>query len=208
MPEAGLSVPRGQARRAKPRHDGTAREASPADRYDGPRPVRAGAPVPSRSRVERDSYDPRRAAADPRRAAADPRRAAADPSRAAAARATRAREAVASGRISDAYEEALSRRAPANRPVRASARAPDRRAPGMGVPGRRTVTIQGRPSDRYAPKRRPTRRPHERAGFKPDRVALWAVLLGFLLVLVAATSSHGAVLDAHAVSTLHHLAAH
>jgi hypothetical protein len=28
---------------------------------------------------------------------------------------------------------------------------------------------------------------------RPDRIALWAVLLGILLVLVAATSSHAAV---------------
>jgi hypothetical protein len=28
---------------------------------------------------------------------------------------------------------------------------------------------------------------------RPDRIALWAVLLGILLVLVAATSSHAAM---------------
>jgi hypothetical protein len=28
---------------------------------------------------------------------------------------------------------------------------------------------------------------------RPDRIALWAVLLGVLLVLVAATSSHAAM---------------
>jgi hypothetical protein len=43
-----------------------------------------------------------------------------------------------------------------------------------------------------------TRRPnvprHERPGFRPDRTALWAVLLGLLLILVAATSAHAAVL--------------
>jgi hypothetical protein len=32
--------------------------------------------------------------------------------------------------------------------------------------------------------------PHQRAGFKPDRVAMWAVFLGLLLVLVAAMSGH------------------
>jgi hypothetical protein len=35
----------------------------------------------------------------------------------------------------------------------------------------------------------PTLRRHERAGFKPDRAAMWAVLLGLLLILVAATSA-------------------
>jgi hypothetical protein len=76
---------------------------------------------------------------------------------------------------------------------------------GTGVPGRRTVTIQGRGSERYSPaaerNRRPARRAHERAGFRPDRAAMWAVLLGLVLVLVAATSSHAAVIHAHAALT-------
>ena len=69
-----------------------------------------------------------------------------------------------------------------------------------GVPGRRTVTITGHGTERYhssstqAARRRPPRRAHEKVGFRPDRVAMWAVLLGLLLVLVAATSSHAAVL--------------
>jgi hypothetical protein len=58
------------------------------------------------------------------------------------------------------------------------------------------VTITGRGAERNLPwpteasRRRAARRPHERAGFKPDRVAMWAVFLGLLLVLVAATSGH------------------
>jgi hypothetical protein len=64
-----------------------------------------------------------------------------------------------------------------------------------GPPARRTVTITGRGADRNlwpteATRRRPARLPHERAGFKPDRVAMWAVFLGVLLVLVAALSGH------------------
>jgi hypothetical protein len=61
---------------------------------------------------------------------------------------------------------------------------------------RRTVTITGRGAERNLPwatdaaRRRPARRPHERAGFKPDRVAMWAVFLGVLLVFVAAASAH------------------
>ena len=72
--------------------------------------------------------------------------------------------------------------------------------PGAGVPGRRTVTIHGRGAERGVPttqRRRPPRRAHERVGLQPDRVALWAVLLGFVLILAAATSSHAAVIDAH-----------
>jgi hypothetical protein len=71
---------------------------------------------------------------------------------------------------------------------------------GTGVPGRRTVTIRGQAPERY-PGRRPdgSRRPrperrHERAGFRPDRAALWAFLLGVMLVLVAVTSAHAATL--------------
>lgn len=74
------------------------------------------------------------------------------------------------------------------------------RPDGTGVPGRRTVKITGYGSQRnliYAsrePRRRPAERRYERAGFKPDRVAMWAVLLGVLLVLVAAMSAHAATL--------------
>lgn len=43
------------------------------------------------------------------------------------------------------------------------------------------------------PGRRRVRQPrHERAGFRPDRAAMWAVVLCLVLLLVAATSSRGA----------------
>jgi hypothetical protein len=63
-----------------------------------------------------------------------------------------------------------------------------------GVAGRRTVTIRGQTAQ--AAPRRPPRRVYERAGARPDRIAMWAVLLGLLLVLVAAASSHAAVVHA------------
>ncbi|MGH2915562.1 MAG: hypothetical protein ACRDMX_11295 [Solirubrobacteraceae bacterium] len=72
-------------------------------------------------------------------------------------------------------------------------------------PDRRTITIRGHGSERPVPihsrssRRRPERR-HERTGFRPDRAALWAVLLGVLLILAAVTSAHAA--------TLHALAGH
>jgi hypothetical protein len=58
------------------------------------------------------------------------------------------------------------------------------------------VKIQGRGAERHLPlpetsRRRPPRRAYERSGFRPDRLAMWAVLLGFLLVLVAIVSGHG-----------------
>jgi hypothetical protein len=85
-------------------------------------------------------------------------------------------------------------------PAQGVAARPAPPAHGTGVPGRRTVKITGYGSQRnliYAsrePRRRPPERPYERAGFKPDRVAMWAVLLGVLLVLVAAMSAHAATL--------------
>ena len=63
------------------------------------------------------------------------------------------------------------------------------------VSGRRTVVIKGRGAERNlwesrtAP-RRSSRLPHHRTTFRPDRVAMWAVFLGLLLVLVAAISAH------------------
>jgi hypothetical protein len=68
---------------------------------------------------------------------------------------------------------------------------PARSVPGAN-PGRRTVTIRGQVAARPAPRPR-GRSPHERGGARPDRIAMWAVLLGVLLILVAATSSHAAV---------------
>jgi hypothetical protein len=81
-------------------------------------------------------------------------------------------------------------------------------APTAGVialsPPRRTVQITGRtvappslPRLVEVERRRPARRPAERVGPRPDRVALWAVLLGFFLILVAATSSHATTQPAH-----------
>ena len=81
-------------------------------------------------------------------------------------------------------------------------RIPARRVAPDGPRGRRTVRITGRGAERdlavptYRSGQRPPTPRHERPGFKPDRTAMWAVLLGLLLVLVAATSSHAAALPA------------
>lgn len=78
-------------------------------------------------------------------------------------------------------------------------------SPSGGVPGRRTVTIRGQVADRYvAPRQSSRRRPerrYERSGFRPDRTAMWAVLLGLMLILAAVTSAHAATL--HTLSHLH-----
>ena len=77
-------------------------------------------------------------------------------------------------------------------------------APLVPAPSRRTVEITGRtvaapPLPRLVEveRRRPPRRTVERVGPRPDRVALWAVLLGFFLILVAATSSRAATPTVH-----------
>jgi hypothetical protein len=67
-----------------------------------------------------------------------------------------------------------------------------------GIPGRRTITIRGQVARPVS--RRPPQTVRERTVSRPDRIAMWAVLLGILLLLVAATSSHAAVLHALAGS--------
>lgn len=66
-----------------------------------------------------------------------------------------------------------------------------------GDPGRRTVRVSGQPAIPSLPAQgsattiepyRYSRRPLERLGDRPDRMALWAVLLGVFLIVVAATS--------------------
>jgi hypothetical protein len=70
--------------------------------------------------------------------------------------------------------------------------------PERAANGRRTVVIRGQVAERQRPytstaqRHRPARRPSERVGHRPDRVAMWAVGLGLLLVLVAILSAAGA----------------
>jgi len=86
----------------------------------------------------------------------------------------------------------------------------------MAEPGRRTVVIRGQVVDRYSPRHtehshpqrhpqngvRPRqRRPYDLPRSRPDRIAMWAVLLGIVLLLAAATSSHAAIV--HVVAGLH-----
>ena len=69
---------------------------------------------------------------------------------------------------------------------------------------RRTVEITGRtvgapslPRLVQIDRRRPARRASERVGARPDRLALWAVLLGFFLIFVAVTSTSHAATPTH-----------
>jgi hypothetical protein len=73
---------------------------------------------------------------------------------------------------------------------------------------RRTVEITGRtvgapslPRLVQIDRRRPARRAAERVGARPDRLALWAVVLGFFLIFVAVTSTSHAATRAHSAGT-------
>jgi len=59
---------------------------------------------------------------------------------------------------------------------------------------RRTVQITGRPVSSLrlveVERRRPPRSPIERLGPRPDRIAMWAVLLGIFCCIVALTTAH------------------
>lgn len=59
---------------------------------------------------------------------------------------------------------------------------------------RRTVQITGRPVSSLrlveVERRRPSRSPIERLGPRPDRIAMWAVLLGIFCCVVALTTAH------------------
>jgi hypothetical protein len=72
---------------------------------------------------------------------------------------------------------------------------------GTPVPARRTVEIRGRtvpapavPRSVELDRRRPPRRPIERVGPRPDRIALWALLMGILLIVVAVGTADASVL--------------
>ena len=98
--------------------------------------------------------------------------------------------ATTTGRLASAR-----RRARRRRPCAAPLPAPSRR---------RTVEITGRtvgaptlPRLVQIDRRRPARRPAERVGARPDRLALWAVVLGFFLIFVAVTSTSHAATRAH-----------
>ena len=63
-------------------------------------------------------------------------------------------------------------------------------APAYAENGRRTVTITGHP---VPPRRRPSPT-QSQIQARPDRIALWAFLLGLFLVFMAVATAHGAPL--------------
>jgi hypothetical protein len=72
------------------------------------------------------------------------------------------------------------------------------------VGSRRTVQIKGRPTDVRLPsmaQRHRGRTASERVGHRPDRIALWAVALGAILILLAAMTSSSQAAVAHRAAT-------
>ncbi len=72
---------------------------------------------------------------------------------------------------------------------------------GTAIPARRTIEIRGRtvpppavPRSVEIERRRPPRRPIERVGARPDRVAMWALLMGLVLILVAVGTADASAL--------------
>jgi hypothetical protein len=59
--------------------------------------------------------------------------------------------------------------------------------PAIATGARRTITISGQPTP---PRRRPATLAERHIGAQPDRIALWAFLLGLLLIAVAAGTAH------------------
>jgi hypothetical protein len=73
--------------------------------------------------------------------------------------------------------------------------------PGQGVPGRPTVRIRGRGAEARVDalladtrRRRPPRTVSERLGPRPDRVALWALLLALVLIVTAVATADASTL--------------
>jgi hypothetical protein len=116
-------------------------------------------------------------------------------------------EPAPSRRRSDEPEPGLSRRR-SDEPEPAPSRRRDhvdgaghgaRPAAGAGMSSRRTVEIRGRtvpapavPRSHGPDRRRPPRQAAERVGSRPDRLALWALVMGLVLILVAVSTADAA----------------
>jgi hypothetical protein len=116
------------------------------------------------------------------------------------------RTVVIRGQVADRYSPRRSVVHPADvehRPWRANGRSVDEqngygRSVSAGEPVRRAPDRRASGTSRTSSRRR---RPYDPPRSRPDRIAMWAVLLGIVLLLAAATSSHAAV--AHVVHAAH-----
>jgi hypothetical protein len=168
-----------EARRRADRAELAARRANRDRRRVEAETAPAQAQAPQRRRLEPDLPPPRRRDHVDADAAAAPRR----------------DMAAAPRRYADA--------AAAPRRYADAAAVPRRSGYGdaVALPDRRTVEIRGRtvpapavPRTIQLDRRRPPRRAAERVGPRPDRLALWALLMGLVLILVAVSTAHAATL--------------
>jgi hypothetical protein len=68
---------------------------------------------------------------------------------------------------------------------------PARRGVREVLPGRRLMLVESAAPPARDARRRPRPRAVQRVGPRPDMIAAWAVVLGFLLVIAAVLSAHG-----------------
>lgn len=202
MPHAGASAARSRRPRDEVRSDGSAylaEDAGLAADHASPAPPRLVTTDRPRPATPRPVAAPRTAKPRPvpaERPASNDRSASADRPRRAAPRLVGGRGSRDAAPLRNAARDVSAPLRDAPQDVSAPIRG--------GIPGRRTITIQGRGAERYTParpRRHRQRSLHERTGMRPDRAAMWAVLLGVLLILAAATSSHAAVIRAHVALT-------
>jgi hypothetical protein len=160
------------------------------------RSAREGEPAPRRRRFERSARDERDERSEP------------EPDAKPRTRRFERSSPERRGRLARGEHDArldLAPEAPAS-----SAPAP------LAAPSRRrTVEITGRtvgapslPRLVQIDRRRPARRAAERVGARPDRLALWAVVLGFFLIFVAVTSTSHAATRAHSAGAASSRAVH
>jgi hypothetical protein len=126
------------------------------------------------------------------------------------------RESVATSRtieltISDARADATPAADMAHEIAHLSAADDPFATPPPPVGTRRTVQIKGRPTESRMPsmaQRHRGRTASDRIGARPDRIALWAVALGAILILLAAMTSSSQAAVAHHAATAPAVSAH
>jgi hypothetical protein len=93
--------------------------------------------------------------------------------------------------VRERIERRRARESQARAGVRGAGAPPARRGEREVRPGRRLMLVQPSATPARDSRRRPRLPVTHRVGPRPDRIAAWAVVLGFLLVVVAMLSAHG-----------------
>lgn len=93
--------------------------------------------------------------------------------------------------VRERIERRRARESRAQAGSRGAVTPPARRGVREVRPGRRLMLVETAAPPARDSRRRPRPRAAQRVGPRPDRIAAWAVVLGFVLVLVAIMSAHG-----------------